>query len=437
MLKDKNQRTIFAIWLGWVAVTFAYQAFVTARIDIGRPDYALQWTPTETLADSNEGKKFLLEPMLNEHVAWDSEYYLAIAVDGYESDDIGRLPSRLENVSSGGGFWPFTIPENAGSVVKGLSKNYAFFPLYPQFMRLVSVPLGVFGLNEVATAALAGVIVSTLGTLAAMLALYDLGKDELGGEGGIRAALYLVIFPSGFFLAQVYTEGLFLGLAFSSLALLRRGHFWQAALLAALATFTRAVGVVLSVPLLMYWFSQGDWRDLDLEWRQLYFNGIPWKGIGKMCLAFTPAFAFFLWRISFYGMAFARVEEEFFGRGLLSLGYTFFAWRDSILQVFGDNPQAAAYYLLEWSGVLLGFTACIAGFKRHPDLAAFGFLAILLSFTSGPAQGMHRYILAAPSVFLLLSRKGANPVFDRIWSFASILLFAILITMFSFDLWTG
>lgn len=437
MFRNQNIRTLFIIWFGWVVLTFAYQAYITARMDIARPDYALEWTPTETLADSNTGKPFLIEPFLNEHVAWDSEYYLAIAVDGYESNDIGRLPNRMENVSSGGGFWPFIIPENAGSVIEGLSKNYAFFPFYPQVIRMVALPLRILGMNEIATATLAGVIASTIGTLAGMIALFDLAKDELGEAGGVRAAIYLILFPSGFFFAQVYTEGLFVGLAFASLALLRRGHFGRAAALAVAATFTRAVGIVLAVPLIMHWFQTGEWRDLDLEWRQLYHNGIPWKGVGRMLTAFAPGIAFLLWRISFYGMAFARVEEEFFGRGLLSLGYTFFAWRNSLLLLFGDNPQAAAYYLLEWSGILLGFAACISGLKRHPDLAVFGFLAILLSFTSGPAQGMHRYILAAPPVFLFLARQGRNPVFDRIWSFLSILLFAILITLFSFDMWTG
>ena len=75
MFRNQNIRTLFIIWFGWVVLTFAYQAYITARMDIARPDYALEWTPTETLADSNTGKPFLIEPFLNEHVAWDSEYY--------------------------------------------------------------------------------------------------------------------------------------------------------------------------------------------------------------------------------------------------------------------------------------------------------------------------------------------------------------------------
>ena len=83
----------------------------------------------------------------------------------------------------------------------------------------VALPLRVLGLSQIATATLAGVIVSVLGTLLGMIALYDLVRDQLEDAGGIRAAFYLIAFPAGFFLAQVYTEGLFVGLAFGCLAL--------------------------------------------------------------------------------------------------------------------------------------------------------------------------------------------------------------------------
>jgi hypothetical protein len=154
-------------------------------------------------------------------------------------------------------------------------------------------------------------------------------------------------------------------------------------------------------------------------------------------VAVSPVLAFFLWRISYYGMAFSKVEEEFFGRGFLSLGYGFLAWSDAFAAMFGDNPQAAAYYMVEWGCIVLGLTACILGLRRHPELAWFGLGVVLLSLTSGPAQGMHRYILGAPPVFLLLSRLGRNPVFDRVWTIASILLMGMLATLFTFDMWTG
>jgi hypothetical protein len=436
LFRNPSHRTLIAIWLGWVIVMFAFQALVTARLDLARPDFALDWTVSETAAGSQAGKIYLNEPFLNTHVSWDSEYYLAIASGGYEDPNISRINASLGDGSPWTGIWPFVIPPEV-SARMGISLSYAFFPFYPLVMRLLMFPLALFGLNQIATATLAGVFVSTLGTLAAMLALYELARTELGEEGGLRAAFYLLIFPSGFFLAQVYTEGLFVGLAFSSLMLMRRGHRNWAALLAVMATFTRAVGIVLAIPLLFDWLRTGEWREFDLEWRQVYFKGLPWKALGQALIALSPVIAFLLWRVSFYGLAFSKVEDEFFGRGLFSLGDMFINWASAFRALFGSNPQAAAYYWIEGGGIVLGFTACLAGLRRHPDLAWFGLLVVLLSFTSGPAQGMHRYILAAPPVFLFLARLGRSPAFDRTWTIASILLMGMYAMLFSFDMWTG
>lgn len=428
--------TILLIWLGWVVALFAYQSYVAGRLELARPDYALEWTKTETLAGSQAGKPFLNEPFLNSHVSWDSEYYLAIATAGYEAPTIHRISAVMGPATNGAGFWPFVIPANASGTL-GVSLAYAFFPFYPLVMRLVALPLSLLGMNAIATATLAGVLVSVLGALAAMLALYELARDHLGEAGGLRAAFYLIIFPSGFFLAQVYTEGLFVGLAFWSLVLIRRGRLGWAALLAVMATFTRAVGVALAVPLLIAWAQSGTWHEFDLEWRQIYFKGLPWKALGHALLVLAPVLAFLVWRVSFYGLAFSKVEEEFFGRGLLAFGYAFIAWAGAFRQLFGDNSQAATYYLVEWGGIVLGFTACIGWLRRQADVAWFGLLVVFLSFTSGPAQGMHRYILAAPPVFLWLSWMGRRPAFDKVWTIVSLLLMGVLAALFTFDMWAG
>jgi hypothetical protein len=439
MTNAPTKRTVFFIWLGWVMIMAAYHIFVPARFSVRLPDNVLSWTADSTRADGYQSKKYYLQdPALSRYVAWDSEYYLAIALGGYEDPNVDHIGDSF--VSSGGGglmFWPFVAAQGGENVRQGISLSYAFFPFYPFVIRLLSLPLSVLGLSAIGTAALAGVVISMLGALAAVLAIFQLGRDELGDDGGLRAAFYLLIFPSSFFLAVVYTEGLFLGLAFSSLVLVRRGHRGWAALLAVLATFTRAAGVVLVVPLLMSWVKDGEWLELDLEWRQLYFRGLPWRAIGNALVVFAPLIAFVIWKFSYFGMAFSRVEDEFFGRGFLALGYTYAAWRDAFYSLFGDNSQTAAYYAVEFGAIILGFTACIAGLRKYPDLAWFGLLVITLSFTSGPAQGMHRYVLAAPPLYLFLSQLGRRPAFDRVWTIASVLVMGVMATMYMFDMWAG
>ncbi len=435
MLKTPTKRSIFFIWLGWAVVMLGYQVLVPARLELARPDYALNWTVSETRPNSQAGKIFLNEPFLNRHVSWDSEYYLAIATYGYEAPTIHRVGTTFMTGSTIAS-WPF-LPTGTSGAREGVPLTFAFFPFYPLTIRLLAYPLAVLGLNQIATATLAGVIVSMAGTLMGMLALYELAKDELGEEGGLRAAFYLIIFPSGFFLAQVYTEGLFVGLAFTALVLIRQKKRGWAALVAVLATFTRAVGVALVLPLFISWVQDREWMKLDLEWREIYFKGLPWKAIRNLFIISAPAIAFMLWKVSYPGMAFSKVEDEFFGRGLLSFGMSFITWSGAFRDLFGENTQAAAYYAIEWAAILFGFAACIRGFRHHPDLALFGFAVVFLSFTSGPAQGMHRYILAAPPVFLYLSKLGEKKAFDRVWTIASVLVMGLLATLFMFDMWTG
>ncbi len=261
-------RKIFLIWLAWVFIVIGFQALATARFQPVFPDRAQDWTTTYTMpATYQVGRPYLVEPFMNNQVCWDSEYYLSIAIGGYDDPKVPHLTPYGTTIYQNGSMVLNGTPYKGDSV----SLNYAFFPFYPWVMRVFAQPLKLIGLDLIATTTLAGVIVSALGALLGMLALYDLTSDSLGDEGAMRAAFYLLIFPTGFFLLQVYTEGLFVGLAFACLAMLRRGRWLEAALLGAAATLTRAVGVALVIPMAITWFRTGDWLDIDLEWRQIYY----------------------------------------------------------------------------------------------------------------------------------------------------------------------
>jgi Mannosyltransferase (PIG-V) len=430
----KPTRVIVLIWLAWVVIVIGFQALATARLVPRYPDRALDWTEEFTGKDYQKGHVYLLDPFMNDQVAWDSEYYLAIAVGGYDDPRSPHLtPTGV--VTSPEGIQPATT---GSGFEQSISTNYAFFPFYPLMIRIFAFLLRIFGLNPIATATLAGIIVSALGTLLGMLALFDLARDSLGEDGALRAAFYLIVFPTGFFLIQIYTEGLFVGLAFACLAMLKRKHWIAAALFAVTATLTRAVGIALIIPMLVTWFRTGEWVDLDLEWRQIFHQGIPLRPLGRALLAFSPLIAFLIWKISYLGLAFDYIESNYFGRGFLSLGYAFYAWAEAFRTMLaGTNPQHTAYYLTEFLGFAIAVVACILTIKTHPEIGWFSFAVLLISWGSGPAQGIHRYILGAPAVFITLARWGNNPVFDRAWTTLSILLMGLLAMLFAFNMWVA
>jgi hypothetical protein len=305
-------------------------------------------------------------------------------------------------------------------------------------IRILSYPLWLLGLNPIAAATLAGVLISALGTLAGMLALFDLSRERLGEEGASRAAFYLIVFPTGFFLLQVYTEGLFVGLAFGCLAMLRRRQWLPAALLAAAATLTRAVGIALVIPMLLTWIRTEAWKDLDLDWRHIFRGGIPFQALARGLLVFAPVITYFIWRFSYLGMNFRYVQDQIYKRGILHLGESLYQWSGAFLTMLsGTNPQHTAYYLTEFLGLTIAVITCIIMCKTHPEIGWFSLAVVILSWGSGPAQGIHRYILGAPAVFITLASWGANPVFDRAWTMLSTLLMGLLAMLFAFNMWVA
>jgi Mannosyltransferase (PIG-V) len=411
----KPIRTIVLIWLAWAIIVIAFQAWMSARIAPQWPDRSLSWTTEFTGPGYQEGQKYLNEPFLNNQVAWDSEYYLAIAVGGYDdpATDLVGPPNNQVTLS------------------------YSFLPFYPLLIRLFAMPLKLLGLNPIATATLAGVIVSALGALGGMFALYDLTHDALGENGALRAAFYLIIFPTGFFLVQVYTEGVFVGLAFGCLAMLRRENWFMAVILASGTVLTRAVGVAIFIPLFVNWLRTGDWMDLDLEWRQIFHQGIPLTSLKRALLVFAPLITFLIWKFSYYGIAFDFVERQIYDSTFMSLGRAFFVWIEAWRSLFMGIPPRTANYVLIFFILVLGVIACFKIMKQYPEAAWFSLVVILISIGSGPPSGVHRYILTTPAIFIYLARLGENPIFDRVWTLLSILWMGALAALFAIDMWVA
>jgi hypothetical protein len=403
-MNRRTVRNIVLIWLAWSVIIIGFMNFAPLRYAPSRSDDALMWTANETRRDSNDGKPYLLDPFLNTQVAWDSEFYLSIATLGYEDPDIR------------------TIEDDDGGVY---SLSYAFFPLYPFAMKVVRLPFTLLPITPIAASTIAGLIISLLGTLAAMIALYDIVRGELGDEGGIRAGFMMLIFPTSFFFAVVYTEGMFVGLAFCSLALMRRRQLVAAAVLAALATGTRAVGGVLIVPLLLAWWQM---------YRAAPVKRDAWLRLPLLAL---PLIAYALWR-SAYGVPFDSVEETLFGNGVLELHKTVEAWRQ-ILERARTVPETMTIVVMTVSAIILAFVSCALAFRRYPHLALFGLLALLIPLTGGwtGTQSSLRYVLVVPTLWIVLARWGRNIVFDRAWTLFSILLLGMQAFLFSYDFWVA
>jgi Mannosyltransferase (PIG-V) len=405
--------TVVLIWLAWSVSLLVYQEIVQQRYVVERPDRVLVWTPDETRMRRDPQRPYLNEDVLNSHVSFDSEYYLSIAVGGYDDPDVTQM-----------------FPADGSGE---LALNYAFMPAYPMAMRLIAGPLQALGLEPLAAASVAGVAVSLLAALLATLALFSIAQRRLGDGAGIRAAFYLLVFPTGFFLAQVYTEAFFLALSLGCLALLDERRPLLAGVAAVLATLTRPVGVLLAIPIAMTLLAallRGDPNDRAGA-------RSPRNLVGWTAAALLPVAAYLAWSASPLGQAFATVQSEYFGQQPLAFEQAWTNWRDALASWDELLPETRLYYVLELASVGLAVIASLWALRRWPAIAVFSLAVVLIPLTTGAPQSMARYVLAAPAIFLLLAALGERAVFDRAWTLVSVLLLAMLTALYSFDFWVA
>ena len=160
---------------------------------------------------------------LNLVTKWDGEWYLNIAVDGYQWNDGPRAAGALP------------------AVVSRPQARLAFFPAYPMLMRAAGWIVG----NTIA----GGLVVSLAAFLWALAYVFRLARDEIGDADAAGAVLLLAFYPFSIFYGVIYTESLFLLAAVGGLYHFRRAEWASASLWGLVIGLTRPNGFLLSVVL--------------------------------------------------------------------------------------------------------------------------------------------------------------------------------------------
>ena len=146
---------------------------------------------------------------------WDAVWYRSIAAEGYH------------------------LADARGDV------NVGWYPLYPIVLRAVS---GSFG----APILWVGIGLSLLFLLPALLLVADL-FSEWGGNASVVSGIgCLLLFPTSFYFASVYSESLFLLTTALAIWAARRGSWLLAAAAGFLAALTRFNGALVVLPIAWY-----------------------------------------------------------------------------------------------------------------------------------------------------------------------------------------
>src|SRR5215211_813239 len=210
--REQSTSVAFPLLVGavhWLIVQLA--ASLAFRYGESRPD-SRPFSSQLPMPPMHEGIAHVLVDPLR---TWDGLWYRLIALEGYDF----------------------------------AQANAAFWPLFPWTMR---------GLSEITgmTVDTAGYLIANACFLAALVLLYRLILLDFDVRIA-RATLWAIaLFPTALFFSAVYTESTFLMLLVGSLYAARRGNWWVAGLVGALAALTRSYGVFLVAPLAVLFIQE-------------------------------------------------------------------------------------------------------------------------------------------------------------------------------------
>lgn len=292
---------------------------------------------------------------------WDAPHYTDIAVFGYMANDPGNLVG----------------PNGYVQVYPGdLDLYIVFYPLFPWLVGAVRWVVG----DPVAAA----VVVAGVASLFVAPLTRRVVAAELGEAAGTRAAVFVLLFPTAYFLHIGYTESLFLALALGAFWMARTDRWWLAGLLAALATFTRVNGLVLLPALaLEAWAASRADPDRRWQWRWLASGGVVIGLAGYLAV-----------NLAVYGDAFAWSEIQS-GHWYKSLSPPWVGI-NGILGWFGAESldDAVMHGWVELAAVVLGLAGTVYSAVRfRPSWTAWMAGNWLLFTSTGFVLSVPRYIL--------------------------------------------
>src|SRR5215831_9597209 len=299
----------------------------------------------------------------------------------------------------------------------GASRNLlAFFPAYPWAVRSFSLLFRDYLISALLVSALASVIAAVL--------LYRLAALDFSPGLARRAAWFLLIFPTSYFLHFAYAESLFLALALGSILAARIGRWADCGITGALAGLARINGLVL-IPVLAYEAVLQYRKSGRLEWRFLA-AAAPGLGFGGYLLLNLQATG--------DPLAFMAIQREHWYKHLAA------PWTGiggAIRSVLGRSPgDSQMFGTQELLFILLGLACTIYCWIKLRRAYAIWMTGNWLLFTcTSFVYSVPRYSLTMFPIFITFAVMARNKVWGSVITIWSLLFLSLFTSMFVRGQW--
>lgn len=296
----------------------------------------------------------------------------------------------------------------------------AFLPLYPLITRV-----GSYIVNE--NILLSAILVSNIACVLLLITLYKwLGEEGFSEDVTRRSLLYLLVFPTAFFLFVPYSESLFLLLAIISIREARRQNWARSSLAAFGASLTRLTGICLVLVIAVEILRENKWSISKTGWRIVY--------------ALSPLFAqvaLQIWqRLSDFPSTVGL-------QGIYWSRYLAFPWQGILLtieRIVSGEALSIEYIDLGIIFVMLGLGLVLL--KHLPLMYWVYFWSFFLVNLSQvrigqPLSGQARFSLTLVPAFVLMALLARNNWRNRAIVYPSIVLLMILAGQYVMWGWVG
>ncbi len=311
-------------------------------------------------------------------------------------------------------------------------RNLGFFPLYPLLVSL-------FGATTPVQRVAAGVFVSNLLFLGALILLYKLVLFEWKDSSAARRTVfYMAIAPGSVFFCAVYTESMFLFLFVALFYAIRCERWYWATLFAMLLPVTRMQGILAPPILVLGWMYAHGWALRGLFSAQMWrpFAGQlrgDWPQFFLLLLSFSLLLSHLYSLQVHCGDFFALYKAQIVGFQHAIRGPWAVLWNSMSYLYHCDFKTGIVNVnaLLEVAVILFSLIMAVPVFSKLGTVyGIFTLASVLLPITSMTA-GFVRYYSVIFPIIMVLGALGRVEAVDRAVVVATFLLLAFGTVLFA------